>query len=382
MASNLRARLGRIRSLNENPVEIATVSKGKNSLPEPFPDGWKTLSGGLRFRESLEPFMGYDPETSIKLAMFSRRLADKAVKASGLLFFDLETTGLSGGAGTVAFLAAFGSIRNSGYFSVPQYFIDDYPAEPAFLEALSLEFSDAQAVVSYNGSSFDMPLHSVRRSMNGLGPLNALLHVDVLHACRRLWRPTLVDCSLGNIESNILGVLRTDDIPGAEVPAVWFDYIKRGHTRLLSSVFSHNEVDVRSLARLFFKIMETSQGLCLLPRVDSIGLGELQSRIDPHLAELTYRNTLESGDSRAVRPLLRLYRGMGRLAECSELIPMLPDDAPGLFSRSVHAQRCCGDTDEALRLAVLAEEKARKGSTLATRIQKRVDRLSGMLLNG
>jgi uncharacterized protein YprB with RNaseH-like and TPR domain len=378
MAGKLRERLGRIRALAEKPLLDSVTTREKGVNREPFPDGWEVLSEGLRFRESLDPFPFASTCSTLQLGPFSRRLTDSYVNAGDLVFFDLETTGLSGGSGTVAFLAAFGSIRDDGFFSVRQYFMDDYPSEPAFLDALEHEFSSAKAVASYNGASFDMPLHAVRRSMNGLGSMVAIQHVDVLHASRRLWRRKLVDCSLGNIEASVLGVFRSNDIPGAEVPAAWFDYVKRGQSELLARVFNHNELDIRSLARLFFLIIDASLGCSLPPYVDMVGLAELQSRIDHDLAERTLKTAIEAGDSRAVRPLMRLYRIMGRLEERSALIPALPDDAAGYFSRSIYAQRTRKDSAEALRLALLAASIAKEQSGLMVRIQNRIIKLTSM----
>ncbi len=375
MANKLRARLERIRTLDKKPLHDFPVAPRKSTDAEPFPDGWKIISDGLRYKESLERFNAADRCTALQLGIFSHRLTDCNVNVGDLVFFDLETTGLSGGSGTVAFLAAFGTVRDDGSFSVRQYFMDDYPAEPDFLDALEHEFNMAKAVASYNGASFDMPLYSVRRAMNGLGPFQALPHVDVLHASRRLWRRNLVDCSLGTIEENVLGIQRSDDIPGSEVPVAWFDYVKRGQSSLLARVFTHNEQDVRSLSRLFFLILETSLGGRTPAHVDIVGLGELQARIDRLQAERTFKSALESGDSRAVRPLMRLYSGMCRKEDRVALIPFLPDDAAGYFSRSVYAQRIDNNTTEALRLALLASSMAKERGILKARIQKRINRL-------
>jgi hypothetical protein len=309
----------------------------------------------------------------MRLAAFSGRFSAEEARIGDIVFFDLETTGLSGGSGTVAFLAAIGSAREDGTFSVRQYFMDDYPFEPAFLECLASEFSRAVAVVTYNGSSFDMPLYAVRRAMNGYGPPGRLVHVDALHAARRLWRETLRDCSLGSLEEAILGVRREDDIPGFEVPQAWFDYLRLGETERLSRVFRHNELDVRSLASLFFLIDGAANGLQSVTAGDPVGLASLQERVDEALAERSLKTALEDGCLRAVRPLMRLYRRQGRAAERLELVPSLPDDPAGLFSRSVYAERATGDRVESLRLVRMCRESA--GGALLERAERRESRL-------
>ncbi len=378
MAGNLRARLARMRGRAEPAPRRESLS------PEAFPDGWTTIGEGLRFRETSGSLPGTPSQGPLRLGLFSRRLDQVECAAGGLVFFDLETTGLSGGSGTVAFLAAFGRPGNDGSMLVRQYFMDDYPAEPAFIERLSAEFSDAEAVVSYNGSSFDMPLYAVRRAMNDFGPAEPKPHVDVLHASRRLWRSTIGNCSLSSIEDSVLGISRSDDIPGFEVPEAWFDWVKRGRSGLLARVFEHNELDVRSLAALFFLIVDAARGSGWPPGCDAVGLASIQSRIDEALAERTLRQALaasgrEAVDHRAARPLMRLLGRSGRLAEREDLVRYLPDDAAGLFSKSVHAERREKNVTEALRLALLSAGAAREGGTLAMRALKRAARLEGKL---
>ena len=313
----------------------------------------------------------------IRLAAFSARLSGEA-EAESLLFFDLETTGLSGGAGTVAFLAAFGSLRPDGALSVRQYFMDDYPFEPALIAAMDGEFSRAGAVVSYNGSSFDLPLYAVRRAMVGLRPATGerqavARHVDALHAARRLWRRSMPDCSLACLEAKILGVRREGDIPGSEVPAVWFDFLRSGRTERLGRVFVHNEQDIASLAALAFSMHDAALGRRELPSVDRVGMAGLRARVDEALAERTLVEALEAGDSRATRPLMRLYRRTGRLGEIVGLVPRLPDDPAGLFSKSVYAERRLGDGLEAIRLAELSAELGR--GAMRERAMRRAARL-------
>lgn len=388
MAGNLRARLARIREATDRRSRPAASRPAPGESPDAspvgaseFPDGWETIAPGLRFRESVRRDGAMaSPRSAISLPVFSPRLVGM-VEAGGLLFFDLETTGLSGGAGTVAFLAAFGSLRTDGSLSVRQYFMDDYPYERALVAAMSDEFAKASAVVSYNGSSFDLPLYAVRRAMAGLGPAPSPPHADALHAARRLWRRSMPDCSLGCLEAGILGVRRVGDIPGSEVPAVWFDFLRSGRTERLGRVFSHNEQDIASLASLAFAMHDAARGERELPSADPIGLAELRSRVDEGLAERTLSAALEAGDARATRPLMRLYRRTGRADGIAPLVPFLPDDPAGLFSKSVYAERRLRDPSEALRLAelaaVLAAELGRGG--VRDRALKRAARLRARL---
>jgi uncharacterized protein YprB with RNaseH-like and TPR domain len=176
-------------------------------------------------------------------------------KYEDLLFFDLETTGLSGGAGTIAFLAAFGklvSVGNSSTYriSITQYLLLDYPGEYDFVEALLTEFKPDITVISYNGKSFDSQILKTRCLMNGITPPE-YCHADLLHPSRRLWKNLLPDCSQGTIETAIFGIDRTGDTPGAMAPDIWFSFLKTGKIAPLMGICEHNLRDIGGLARIF-----------------------------------------------------------------------------------------------------------------------------------
>jgi hypothetical protein len=174
-----------------------------------------------------------------------------------LLFFDLETTGLSGGAGTVAFLAALGRFVLPGGLRVDQYLLLDYPGEADFLAALLPELTasggpggKAPLIVTYNGKTFDLPLLKTRCLMNGISPPE-LPQADLLHPARRLWKRLLPGCSQGEIETTVLGLDRTGDTPGALAPEIWFSFLRTGASGELLGICDHNLRDISGLAHLF-----------------------------------------------------------------------------------------------------------------------------------
>jgi uncharacterized protein YprB with RNaseH-like and TPR domain len=177
-----------------------------------------------------------------------------------LLFFDLETTGLSSGAGIVAFLAAFGRLVPGGAsgeakLEVAQYLLLDYPGEDDFLEAVLAEFrrektGRAPLTVTYNGKAFDAQIMKTRCLMQGKAP-PVFFHADLLHPARRLWKRILPSCSQGEIETAVLGLDRTGDTPGALAPDIWFAFLKTGETAALRGVCDHNAKDIFGLTRLF-----------------------------------------------------------------------------------------------------------------------------------
>lgn len=165
-------------------------------------------------------------------------------------FLDTETSGLAGGSGTVAFLVGCGSITERG-FELRQFFMRDHGEEPSLLHALEDYLSAYDVVITYNGKAFDIPLLETRYRMNRRKPcFTRLRHVDLLHSSRRLWRLALSSCRLQDLESRILGVERHGDPGGAAIPQLYFEWLHTRNFRPLWPVFTHNAIDILSLACL------------------------------------------------------------------------------------------------------------------------------------
>jgi ribosomal protein S18 acetylase RimI-like enzyme len=190
------------------------------------------------------------------------------------LFFDLETTGLSTAAGTVAFLAALGRFvpgSNTTHYSntarcfrlcIDQYLLLDYPGEADFLEAVLAPFRSGEGerktpplVVTYNGKTFDGEILKNRCLINGIFPPE-YHHVDLLHPSRRLWKRMIPSCAQAAIEKDVLGLDRGGDMPGSEAPDIWFNFLKTGMTEDLLKISDHNLKDIYGLARLFASLAE------------------------------------------------------------------------------------------------------------------------------
>jgi len=167
-------------------------------------------------------------------------------------YFDTETTGLSTGAGTVIFMAGVARV-DGARVTVRQYLLPDYPQERALLRALSADLAASPRLVTYNGRAFDLPMLTARLTFHGLFREQALLpdtHDDLLPDARRLFRRPLGGARLADVESGVLGVRRTSDCPGSEVPARYFGYLRGGSPDILAEVLDHNFQDVLSLALL------------------------------------------------------------------------------------------------------------------------------------
>ena len=166
-------------------------------------------------------------------------------------FLDTETSGLSGGTGTYAFLIGAGRFVEDE-FVLQQFFMRDPSEEPAVLEGLGGFLASAKALVTFNGKAFDAPLLVTRYALHNIPvPFKDFAHLDLLPLARRLWRDRLESRALKYLEENILLAPRTvEEVPGYEIPHIYFDYLRDGDARPLKGVFYHNAMDVVALAAL------------------------------------------------------------------------------------------------------------------------------------
>jgi len=174
------------------------------------------------------------------------------------VFIDLETTGISGGAGTVAFLVGCGYF-DLGAFQVRQFLLTSYASERALLSAVTDFFGGTDLIVTYNGKTFDVPVMETRWSFHRL-PMpdfsQDVPHFDMLHPARRLWssRVSTDDgsgasgCRLTTLERDVLGFRRIGDVAGFEIPGRFFQFLRTGNPGPLEPVLEHNRLDLVSLA--------------------------------------------------------------------------------------------------------------------------------------
>jgi uncharacterized protein YprB with RNaseH-like and TPR domain len=219
------------------------------------------------------------PSSSESVASLIELLQGKNrdVDPSRILFLDTETTGLSGGTGTYAFLVGVGSWGPEG-FQVEQYFMRDFHEERAMLVAVEERFSQAQTVVTFNGKRFDLPLLESRFVLARFPwPLQSVIHLDLLYPARRLWKLRLGDCSLGRLEKEILGISRESDVPGQLIPSLYFNYTHTGVARGIRNILDHNRQDIVSLAALaqvVSRVLTAAQGIPSLPGEDLFSAGK------------------------------------------------------------------------------------------------------------
>jgi uncharacterized protein YprB with RNaseH-like and TPR domain len=237
--------------------------------------------GSMTLADGLPPSDGVWPRLSL---LANRACSDR------LLFVDLETTGIAGGAGTYAFLVGCAWFAG-GTFRIRQFFLSSFTAERALLEALGDLGADAGTVVTYNGKSFDVPLIETRFALHRMtSPFGEMPHIDMLHPARRLWRTAErrrdvrqdvpCTCRLTTLEQQLCGYVREGDVAGFEIPARYFRFVHAGDPRPLAAVFEHNRLDLLSLALVTSRaaqLLEDGPAAARTAR-EALGMGRLYER--------------------------------------------------------------------------------------------------------
>ncbi|OLE37222.1 MAG: hypothetical protein AUG00_08850 [Candidatus Rokubacteria bacterium 13_1_20CM_2_70_7] len=235
------------------------------------------------------------------------RAGEAPADARGLLFLDTETTGLAGGTGTYAFLVGAGYVEGDR-FVVVQHFMRDFDEEPALLAALHPLLEGASGLVTFNGAGFDVPLLETRFVLARRRWPGTLAHVDLLRPARRVWSARFPDCRLTTLEREVLGLIRDNDVPGALIPALYFDFLRSRRAAPLARVFAHNCDDVLSLAALLGWFTRALDGGANPPlgAGELAGLGRLWERADPERGVACYRQALAAGLERQLFPGLQI----------------------------------------------------------------------------
>lgn len=235
------------------------------------------------------------------LTCLSRDTEFETLDLSTALFIDLETTGLSGGTGVIPFLVGLGFYRDD-HFYVAQYFLGDPAAEDRMIGELKKLIADMnfQSVVTFNGKVFDIPLLETRFILKRQPfVLSELPHLDFLFPARSFWGHKLDNCRLFNLAREIVGAPRSEDIPSAEIPWRYFQFIHTGNFELIEPILYHNQEDILSLLGVVIagaSILSDDPDACPADAMDYFGAGKILERFGDAEKSAAYFQKAIDGD--------------------------------------------------------------------------------------
>ena len=323
-----------------------------------------------------------------------------------LLFLDLETTGLFGGAGTQAFLIGCAAIDGTS-IRVRQFLLPGFEHERALLSEMREWIRNHGAICTYNGRTFDVPLIETRFLFHRVPcPLDGVPHLDMLHPARRMWRqrpltmgtpdPDDSSCSLSVLEKQIAGLHRVGDVPGYEIPSRFFKFVRTGDARPLEAVMEHNRLDLISLAALLARaiVLVTRGPSAAMTAQEAYGLARVYERGGAYdNAEASLVRTIEfarrvGGEpevhAEALRRLAWIRRRDRRPHEAAEAwneLAVLPRCAAALRREAkealaIHHEHRLKDLEAARQHAL---DLLREGVANPARVRHRLDRLERKL---
>lgn len=163
-----------------------------------------------------------------------------------LLFFDIETTGLSGDRSQLYLIGC--TFFRAGGWRLIQWFADTPGDEPAVLTAFFEFLKQFTAIVHFNGDGFDIPFLLKRCRAWGLAyDFSAVRSIDIY---RRI-RPYRLHLGLDNLKQKsiecFLGVFREDRYSGGELIEVYRDYLLTRDNRLYDMLMLHNREDLEGM---------------------------------------------------------------------------------------------------------------------------------------
>ncbi|MDD5712952.1 MAG: ribonuclease H-like domain-containing protein [Smithellaceae bacterium] len=285
----------------------------------------------------LDAFLSLDIEV-LSLLANDRKLRHLAPQ--DVMFLDTETTGLSGGTGTIAFLIGLGWFEGDT-LRAEQIFLRDFSDESAALTYLTEVATDKKFLVTFNGRAFDVGILATRFIMNRLpDPLSQFPHLDLLPPVRRLLGHRLINNRLGTVERELLAVSRHGDVPGYEIPQLYFQWLQRRDGTVIADIIRHNLLDILSMATLTLHLAElTAEPHHHLDHADLLATGRFlfcrgkESEAVDRLRPLV-RSPRSEVSSESVRIISRYYKRHGLW---EEVVPIWED----LFSRDNDLYPAC-----------------------------------------
>jgi len=301
------------------PGDIRQTARGEAFVSE--------QTFGADYRHGAQSIMVTSPLDAVAAWARDPRIRELGIEQ--FAFLDTETSGLSGGTGTYAFMVGVGRFEGET-FRLAQFFLRDPAEEPAMLEAMIEFFAPARALVTFNGKAFDAPLLNTRFALHSIPtPLREFSHLDLLPLARRLWRDRLPSRALKYLEENILDAPRTtEEVPGYEIPWLYFDYLRTGDATPLKGVFYHNAMDVAAMA-------------ALLSHVAAMLHDPFDGRVQHGLDFIALGKLYED---------LRQWDLAARLFEHGLTHDLTETDFGSALERLSHLQKRRGDMGEAVRL--------------------------------
>lgn len=183
------------------------------------------------------------------MKIFTKRIenADAFSQAlSGVLYFDIETTGLSADRNKVYLIGCAG--HEAGGWNLTQWFDDTGHDEKEVLSSFLMYASQFQTLIHFNGNRFDIPF--VGKRLEAYGLENTLSKLGSLDLYQEI-APYKMLLNMPNAKQQtveaIFGTGREEHMSGGDLIPVYEEYVRSKNPDDLTALLYHNEADIRGL---------------------------------------------------------------------------------------------------------------------------------------
>jgi uncharacterized protein YprB with RNaseH-like and TPR domain len=199
-----------------------------------------------------------------------------------LLFFDIETTGLSAERSKL-YLIGCVSYRK-GAWRLIQWFADTADSERQLLLAFFEYLKDFSCLVHFNGDSFDIPYLQKRCAALGLDcSFSNMPSFDIYKKIKPFKKLLGLENLKQKSIERFLGINREDCFSGGQLIEVYENYLNSGNQDLYRLLMLHNEEDLKGMPAIlpilsypdFFRLPVTPAGWKEIPVTDAFGNEEL-----------------------------------------------------------------------------------------------------------
>lgn len=166
-----------------------------------------------------------------------------------ILFFDIETTGLSPKNADIYMIGA--AYYEDGHFKLCQFMAQSQQEEIDILKQFSSFCKRFRGIIHFNGTRFDIPFVQNKLEKYELDDVFVNMRsLDIYQAIRPYKNQLgLSDCKQKTIES-FLGIDRDDKYDGGKLISVYEKYKETKSQQLLDLLLLHNADDVRGMFKL------------------------------------------------------------------------------------------------------------------------------------
>ncbi len=153
-----------------------------------------------------------------------------------ILFFDIETTGLSPKASSLYMIGVMFFDKEQDAWHIRQFFADNYKSEPGIIMSFLEILGRYKYLYHFNGKTFDIPYildkcrkHGIKPDSHCLSVLNdtsGIYSIDLLLLVRPLKKLLSIQSAAQTSLERWLGIMREDQYNGGQLISVYSQYIQ------------------------------------------------------------------------------------------------------------------------------------------------------------